>query len=252
MRNIACLLCFVAFSRVTSGQAPTLSLTTEKTTSLVFPLPVRYVDRGSPALLAQVVPGAGHILLVKAATKGFAPTNLSVITGDGKLYAFPVRYAAQPDTLVYYLLGGVAGSGGEPAFRGQLPSGVPIGRAKSRGKVVGYLQGLYSREQQLWMALHLHNRSAIDYDIEELRVFITRPSRRKEGGTPLNHRVVEGKGSIGAFDSGRLLIALPKRTLDRGERLVLSLREGSGGRHLRFTVRPGAILGAVPVRGEGL
>ncbi|MBK8310909.1 MAG: DUF4138 domain-containing protein [Chitinophagaceae bacterium] len=75
---------------VSATAQTTLGITTDKTTSLVFPFAIKHVDRGTQAVLAQQVKEAPTILLVKAAEKDFAETNLSVVTDDGSVYAFTV------------------------------------------------------------------------------------------------------------------------------------------------------------------
>jgi hypothetical protein len=76
-----------------------LTITWNKTTNLLFPYGIRSVDRGSPDVLAQKAKGTENILLVKASKENFAETNLSVITSDGKLYSFILRYSNNPSLL---------------------------------------------------------------------------------------------------------------------------------------------------------
>ena len=67
-----------------------LDITTDKTTSLIFPFTVVHVDRGTKEVLVQKVKNAENILMVKAASRAFAETNLSVVTDDGSIYSFVV------------------------------------------------------------------------------------------------------------------------------------------------------------------
>src|SRR5664279_5185411 len=78
-------------------------ITTDKTTSLIFPYPITHVDKGTKDVLVEQVKEASNILLVKAATANFPETNLSVVTGDGSVYSFPVIYEKNPLTWVYTL-----------------------------------------------------------------------------------------------------------------------------------------------------
>ncbi|MEO7488872.1 MAG: DUF4138 domain-containing protein, partial [Ferruginibacter sp.] len=80
-----------------------LCISTEKTTSLVFPFSILHVDRGTQAILAQQIKESPTILLIKAAEKGFPETNLSVVTDDGSVYSFVVCYDNNPATWVYHL-----------------------------------------------------------------------------------------------------------------------------------------------------
>jgi hypothetical protein len=82
------------------AQSSPVCITTDKTVSLVFPSPILYVDRGTGDVLVQLVEGANQILLVKAASRNFSPTNLSVITADDSVYALQVVYG-EPSVLVY-------------------------------------------------------------------------------------------------------------------------------------------------------
>ena len=74
-----------------------LEVTYDKTVHVIFPAAVRYVDLGSPNLIAGKADGAENVIRVKAALRDFhAETNMSVITEDGSFYTFNVRYAAEP------------------------------------------------------------------------------------------------------------------------------------------------------------
>ncbi len=89
MKRIVGLMC--ACMVAVSGMAQTsLTITTDKTTSLIFPFPIRHIDRGTKDILVQQVKEADNILLVKAAAKDFPETNLSVVTG-GREYLFICR-----------------------------------------------------------------------------------------------------------------------------------------------------------------
>ena len=54
-----------------------------------FPSEVRYVDLGSPDLIAGKADGAENVIRVKATVRNFPnETNMSVITEDGSFYTF--------------------------------------------------------------------------------------------------------------------------------------------------------------------
>ncbi|WP_049132278.1 conjugative transposon protein TraN, partial [Bacteroides fragilis] len=74
-----------------------LEVTYDKTVHVIFPAAVRYVDLGSPNLIAGKADGAENVIRVKATVRDFrAETNMSVITEDGSFYTFNVRYATEP------------------------------------------------------------------------------------------------------------------------------------------------------------
>ncbi len=102
MKRIICAIFISWFCLATMAQT-SLCLSTEKTTSLVFPFAIRHVDRGTPSVLAQQVKEMPNLLLVKAGAKDFPETNLSVATEDGSLYAFTICYDKNPATWIYKL-----------------------------------------------------------------------------------------------------------------------------------------------------
>ncbi|AWH86270.1 conjugative transposon protein TraN [Flavobacterium album] len=82
-----------------------MQVTYGKTTHVIFPTAIRYVDLGSDNLAAGKAEDAGNVLRIKASRPGFEEeTNFSVITDDGRFYAFNVCYSQQPQVLSYDLL----------------------------------------------------------------------------------------------------------------------------------------------------
>lgn len=75
-----------------------LTISYNKTTSLIFPFSITSVDRGSKDVLAQKARGVENVLQVKAGRKDFSETNLTVITADGVLHQFMVTYSDTPST----------------------------------------------------------------------------------------------------------------------------------------------------------
>jgi conjugative transposon TraN protein len=82
-----------------------MQVTYDKTSHLIFPSAIRYVDLGSEYLIASKAEDAENVLRVKASVKTFEEeTNFSVITDDGRFYNFNVQYSANPPTLSYDLM----------------------------------------------------------------------------------------------------------------------------------------------------
>jgi conjugative transposon TraN protein len=82
-----------------------MQVTYNKTSHLLFPSPIRYVDLGSDLLVANKAEPIGNVLRIKSAVRDFEEeTNFSVITEDGKFYSFDVFYSSYPDALSYDLL----------------------------------------------------------------------------------------------------------------------------------------------------
>lgn len=82
-----------------------MQVTYDKTSHLIFPSTIRYVDLGSEYLIAGKADDAENVLRVKASVRAFEPeTNFSVITNDGRFYNFNVYYSSYPEALSYDLL----------------------------------------------------------------------------------------------------------------------------------------------------
>ncbi|MDW8549997.1 DUF4138 domain-containing protein [Epilithonimonas ginsengisoli] len=82
-----------------------MQVTYNKTSHLLFPSRIRYVDLGSDLLIASKAEPVGNVLRIKSAVRDFEEeTNFSVITEDGKFYSFDVYYSSYPDVLSYDLL----------------------------------------------------------------------------------------------------------------------------------------------------
>lgn len=64
-----------------------MEVTYTKTSHLIFPAAIRYVDLGSEYLIAGKAEDAENVLRIKATVRDFEEeTNFSVITEDGRFY----------------------------------------------------------------------------------------------------------------------------------------------------------------------
>ncbi|HTN38966.1 MAG TPA: DUF4138 domain-containing protein [Arachidicoccus sp.] len=80
--------------------ASNLSISQNKTCTLIFPAAIRSADRGAGYVLAERVKGAENSLKVKAGRPDFKPSSLTVITTDGQVFSLLVSYTAHPPYLV--------------------------------------------------------------------------------------------------------------------------------------------------------
>ena len=149
-----------------------LCISTEKTTSLVFPFSILHVDRGTQSVLAQPVKESPTILLVKAASKGFPETNLSVVTEDGSIYSFMVCYDSNPVTWVYHLPVNKSATLATYA-NAIIDNPKTIGGIKDhKWDMQARISGIYIKGDVIYYQLSLVNQSPVDYDIDLLRFYI--------------------------------------------------------------------------------
>ncbi|TDE18697.1 conjugative transposon protein TraN [Dyadobacter psychrotolerans] len=243
-----------------------LEITYNKTVNLIFPYAIKSVDKGSRDILAQKAKGVENILQVKAATKHFEQTNLTVITSDGKLYSFVVNYAEEPSQLNIELIKVPDASKPADAVLEKEPNEQFLKNAAEHasneqnvsGKINDSshktrlsLSGLYINKEVIFYRLKLDNRSNISYDIESLRFFIIDKKRVKRTATQqteINPLYVHGETSvIDANQSHEFVFALSKFTIPDAKQLIIQLMEKNGGRHLELLVQNRTIIQAKPI-----
>ena len=240
------LFILIASMNAAFAQQP-LSISTEKTTSLIFPFPIKYVDRGTRDILVQPVKEDERVLLVKAASKQFAETNLSVVTGDGNVYEFTVNYTPQPSVLVLHLPPNKKAT--ISAYANAILNNPPRRISKvEHGAVITKLSGIYIKDDVIYYQLEIHNHSPLDFDIELLKFFITDKKRSKRSSVQENELVplyVAGNRSkVKAYNFSVIVVALDKFTIPDAKFLRIQLMEKNGGRHFNLKVYNGQILKA--------
>ncbi len=241
-----------------------IQITTGKTTHLVFPVKIKGVDKGNRDVLAQKAKAAENILKVKAAREGFQPTNLTVISANGKVYSFLVSYNQDPENLTILIGDGqqrpvaaIQGPEGrhdlfkELAAAAKNSDPVPPRIKDKKGKIVFRLTGIYVHQDVLLYGLELDNRSPLDYDLESLRFFISDKKRAKRTALQLTEvRPVFSLDDTTQVPSGsghRMVFVLPKFTLASNQRLLIQTKEKNGARHLDLKISGKAILRARPL-----
>ena len=240
------LFILLAVMNAAFAQQP-LSISTDKTTSLIFPFPIKYVDRGTRDILVQPVKEDERILLVKAASKQFAETNLSVVTGDGNVYEFTVNYTPQPTVLVLHLPPNKKAT--ISAYANAILNNPPRRISKvEHGAVITKLSGIYIKDDVIYYQLEIHNHSPLDFDIELLKFFITDKKRSKRSSVQENELVplyVAGNRSkVKAYNFSVIVVALDKFTIPDAKFLRIQLMEKNGGRHFNLKVYNQQILKA--------
>lgn len=243
------LLLVLLFCANICGAQTHLSIATDKTTSLVFPFPIKYVDRGTKDVIVQPVKEDERILLVKAAGKQFVETNLSVITADGNVYEFTVNYAAQPSSLVLHLAPNKKATIASYSTMVLNTPAMRIKKAKaSNGNVKVKVSGIYIKDETIYYQLEIQNLSPLDYDIELLKFFIADQRKGKRTAIQENELVplhlAGNKSKVKAYDFSVIVVALEKFTIPDAKFLGIQLMEKNGGRHFMLKLYNKQILGA--------
>lgn len=235
-----------------SAKAQTsLCISTDKTTSLIFPFPIKHVDRGTQAVLAQQVKDAPTVLLVKAGTRNFPETNLSVVTEDGSLYSFAVCYDLNPAQWSFRLPVQTKEAIAVTA-RALLDNAAFIKRHRTRRlNVQLQIDGLYIKDDVIYLQLGLENSGPIGYDVDMLRIYTADKKRNKRTAVQeadLKQRHVAGNATtIAAKSRVSIVVALEKFTIPDAQYMGIQLTERNGGRHLQLKVSNRLLMRALPI-----
>lgn len=247
MKRFVCLILTGWLFVSASGQT-SLSVATDKTVSLIFPFPILHVDRGTRDVLVQPIKEADNILLVKAASKGFSETNLSVVTGDGTVYSFAVNYVPNPANWLYYL------PVNSKASIATYANGILDNAKRLRGlndtkwDIKGEVTGIYIKDNVIYYQVRLTNQSPIDYDIEVLRFYIKDKKKGKRTASQENELkplyTAGNTAEVKANGRNIIVVALEKFTIPDAKYLGIQLMERNGGRHLLLKLQNKHILKA--------
>lgn len=243
-----------------------LEVTYGKTVHILFPAEVRYVDLGSPDLIAGKADGAENVIRVKSTVKGFqGETNMSVITEDGCFYTFNVRYADEPLLLNVEMTDII--HDGESANRPNNAQEVYLNELGSESpmlvrlimksiyrqdrrtvKHIGskrfgvqyLLKGIYTHGGLIYFHTEIRNQSHIPFDVDYITWKIVDKKVAKR--TAVQEQVVlplRAQNYVTCVPGGkneRTVFAMSKFTIPDGKQLIVELCEKNGGRHQSFTI----------------
>lgn len=262
----------VGFDRMIPPHA--LEVAFNKTTHVIFPSEIVYVDLGDENLVAGLADGARNVLRVKSAVKSFkSETNLTVITDDGCFFTFNVKFAKEPLLLniemTDFIHDGEAvnrPNNAQEIFLERLGQESPMlvklimksiyKQDKREIKHIGskrfgvqfILKSIYTNNGLLYFHTELKNTSNIAFDIDYIsfkivdKKVVKRTAMQEHVLEPLRAQnyvtVVSGK------KSERTVFALEKFTIPDDKQLVIEVAEKEGGRNQSFVVENGDIVRA--------
>ncbi|SHM90259.1 conjugative transposon protein TraN [Flavobacterium chilense] len=239
-----------------------MEVTYDKTSHLIFPTAIRYVDLGSEYLIAGKAEDAENVLRVKASVKDFeTETNFSVITNDGHFYSFNVCYNSYPNVLSYDLLTmqkKVDKSNGNDVLFEELGNNSPsltgliletiynqdkrivkhIG-AKSFG-IQFILKGIYIHNGKYYFHTELRNRTNVPFQIDFINFKVVDKKVAKR--TVVQERPIIPLRTYKPLDEidGKAIeqnvFLLDQFTIADDKLLLIEIFEKNGGRHQTFQI----------------
>ena len=220
-----------------------LEVTYDKTVHVIFPAEVRYVDLGSPDLIAGKADGAENVIRVKATVRNFPnETNMSVITEDGSFYTFNVKYAAEPLLLNVEMCDFI--HDGEvrlimKSIHKQNKREVKHIGCKRFG-IQYLLKGIYTHNGLLYFHTEIRNQSNVPFDVDYITWKIVDKKVAKR--TAVQERIILPLRAqnyatlVPGKKSERTVFTMAKFTIPDGKCLVVELNEKNGGRHQSFVI----------------
>lgn len=243
-----------------------LEVTFDKTSHVIFPAAIAYVDLGSANIIAGKADGAENVIRVKAAKRDFkGETNMSVITEDGAYYSFNVKYACEPRILNVEMADFI--HDGEAVNRPnnsmniylkELGNDSPMlvrlimksiwNENKRRVKHIGsksfgiqfLLKGIYTHNGLLYFHTEVKNSSNVPFDVDYIIWKIVDKKVAKR--TAIQEQVIQPLRTqnfvmnIKGKSSERTVWTMEKFTIPDDKRLVVELAEKNGGRHQTFII----------------
>ena len=239
-----------------------MEVTYDKTSHLIFPTAIRYVDLGSEYLIAGKAEDAENVLRVKASVRNFEPeTNFSVITNDGRFYSFNVYYSSYPEALSYDLLTmqkAVDRTNGNDVLFEELGNNSPslagllletiYKKDKRIVKHIGaksfdiqfILKGIYIHNGKYYFHTELRNRTKVPFQIDfiNFKVVDKKVAKRtvvqERPLTPL--RTYKPLDGIAGKSTEQNVFLLDQFTIADDKVLLIEIFEKNGGRHQTLQV----------------
>ncbi|MGP6559950.1 conjugative transposon protein TraN [Ornithobacterium rhinotracheale] len=242
-----------------------LEVAYDKTTHLIFPSPITYVDLGSENLIADKAQNSENVLRVKAATPDFlTTTNLSVITQDGRFYNFNIFYNENPtvttmdfkrimneyniedfSTKTDILFTDIGRQ--SPAVAQLIMESIYQQKRKfikhigSKNAGIHFLlRGIYVYQGKLYFDIRMKNRSSLPYQVDFITFKIVDKSTGKKEVAqeiPIQAlRTYHELQRVEAKSKANAVYMLEQLTLDDDKLLKVEIFEKNGSRYQSFNI----------------
>jgi Domain of unknown function (DUF4138) len=252
MKQLVCLVYAAGWFVSSFAQVSSLTITTNKTTSLVFPFEIKHVDRGSKDILVQQVKEADNILLVKASDKDFPESNLTVVLSDGSVHNFTVDYGDNPLTFVFKIP--TLSSASLATYANSIlqnPKSMH-GIAAHQGEMLARVSGIFIKGNVMYFQIQFSNQTTLDYDIDFIRFYIRDKKKSKRTAIQENELkpfyIAGNISKVKANSSSDAVIALEKHTIPDAKFLAIVMNEKNGGRNLSMKVNNRKLIKAIPLQ----
>lgn len=242
-----------------------IELTQNKTTHILFPSSIEYVDLGSSEIIANKVEATSNVLRLKTVKEAISSTNFTVITNDGKYYSFNASYNEEPMLLSYDLtkfekqnskqqsevlfkdLGKTAPSLAYLLMKAIIKKNKKELNIKSKTYgVEARLKSIYTQDGKLYFHISITNKSNLPYEVEYISFKIK--DRRTSKRTTIQEvslkpiRIYSDFQTISSHSKQDNVFMLDQFTLSDKQVLLIEIKEKSGVRNQLLKAKSSDIL----------
>ncbi|MFM9403091.1 conjugative transposon protein TraN [Myroides odoratimimus] len=242
-----------------------VELTQNKTTHILFPSSIEYVDLGSSEIIANKVEATSNVLRLKTVKEAISPTNFTVITNNGKYYSFNATYNKKPTQLSYDLtklekhnskqqsevlfkdLGNTSPSLADLFMKAIIKKNKKELNIKSKNYgVEARLKSIYTQDGKLYFHLSINNKSNLPYTVDYVSFKIK--DRRTSKRTTVQEvslkpiRSYSDFQTINSHSKQDNVFMLDQFTLSDKQVLKIEINENKGNRNYILNVNKEDIL----------
>jgi conjugative transposon TraN protein len=242
-----------------------LEITLYKTSHLIFPSTIRYVDLGSGYLTAAKADDTGNVLRVQASEEFEQETNFSVITEDGRFYSFNAAYSSQPSNLNYNFLsqrenpvhevlfadlGSESPKSSQDRMKTLLKENKKSVRAiSSQNSAVKFiLKGIYTHEGKYYLHLEIRNKSHLPFATDFISFSIS--DRKKLKRVIAQETVIEPVRVSNSFtktagkSTSNAVFLFDQFSFSKDKRMRIKIYEKKGSRHQSLSLKNARLMKA--------
>lgn len=234
-----------------------VEISEETTTSLVFPSKIVAIDRGSDQILSKKVEGVENVLKVKAGKPFEKPSNLTVISDNGKIYSFTIVYKMLNDEYVIDMRKVQNGSTRKDGvkFESTGMNGKEIERLSKRilkknfktierekeGNILLKVKEIFVKDDIIFVPVQIINKGELDYDIDLVKFLVReKKSRKRTANQTLEMKpvyVFNETNQVKKAKATTQVFAFNKFTINRKKKLDIVVYEENGGRNMTATLK---------------
>lgn len=267
---ITSLLLILSMATYAQSYLDTIRANEQKNVALFFPRPIRQAITGAPHFVFTYNREKEQYFGLLQASQGIE-SNLLVVTDDGSVYSFLLKYAKELPVLNRFINEGesigneiprIKVVGGEDAARfpidgeksnyyrraGDYLLNLPqtsISAKRKRG-IKLELEKMVYNGPETYLLLEIRNSSGIDFEVDYLNIYIVNGDKKRKSSfqnllQPIlyTHKLPK---LIFNGQACRFQLVLPKFVLGENEKLMLELKERNGSRKVVMETNPRKVM----------